>query len=195
MAPNLHTSLEESVKKASYAPIYTWQSRERYWTQKDRSWYVMYASFFVLLIAFAAILQEFILIIAIVAFVFLWFVQASIPPEIVSHSITKLGLKTYGKLFKWDQIKHFWFSEKQGVKYIQFELAETTENALPYKRLTLLLENDEDVDLFELLIEKIDYGDKEEISFNPITQIINGRHIDLKEYMPDNFVSQEDYIS
>jgi hypothetical protein len=185
MATNLFTTLEKP-NKDRYAALYTWQSRERYWTPKDRAWYVMYASFFVLLIAFAAMLQEFVLIIAIVAFVFLWFIQASIPPGILVHSVTKIGLKSYGKLFKWNQIRHFWFSEKHGVKYLHLELSEDLYEALPYKRLTMLCENDEDYQLFDLLIGEVDYGDKDEIGYSFLTSITNGKHIDLKEYMPDS---------
>lgn len=188
MASNLFTTLEKP-NKDRYASLFTWQSRERYWTPKDRAWYVMYASFFVLLIAFAAILQEFIFIIAIVAFVFLWFIQASIPPGILTHSVTKIGLKSYGKLFKWNQIRHFWFSEKHGVKYLHLELSEELYDSLSYKRLTILCENDEDYQLFDLLISDVDYGDKDEIGYSILTSITNGKHIDLKEYMPDSPLS------
>lgn len=193
MATNLFTTLEKP-NKDRYATLFTWQSRERYWTPKDRSWYVMYASFFVLLIAFAAILQEFILIIAIVAFVFLWFIQASIPPGILVHSVTKIGIKTFGKLFKWKQIRHFWFSEKHGVKYLHLELSEDLYEALPYKRLTMLCENDEDYQLFDLLIGEVDYGDKDEIGYSFLTAITNGKHIDLKEYMPDTPMFSDEEI-
>ncbi len=196
----LFTQIEKSGTEATTSDhlltnLYSWESSERYWTPRDRAWFVTYSFFFVVVIALAAILGQYILILAIIAFTFLWFVQASIPPEIVKHTINPLGIKTYGKLYRWKDISHYWFSSKHGIKYLNLDLFDQ-ENPQSdrRKRVTLLLENNEDLELFYLMIYRIDYGDKSEIGYNFLTKLIYGNYIDIFNYLPVETPTQEEFL-
>ncbi len=192
MNSKLFTTLD---KKTAFSPLFTWESPERPWSPKNRSWYVIYSFFFITLIAVAALLGEFILIIAIIAFIFLWFTQASIPPQIVRHTVTKMGIRTYDKLLKWNDIKHYWFSVKAGVHFLNLEIqnSELTSGNRTH-RISLLINEEDQDELFYLLIDYADYGDTDEISYNILTRILNGDYIDIEGFLPEEAPTQEEYL-
>lgn len=191
MTNKLFTELRNSGKL--FEVLYVWRAPERHWYPKDRSWYIIYSFFFILIIALLAILNEFILIILIIAFVFLWFTQGAIPPDIAEHQITTLGIKSFGKVYKWRNIKHYWFSIKSGVYVLHIELMDeefTTNGRL--HRMSFIL-NEEDLDpIFYLMIDFVDYGDTDEIGYNFMDKFIHGKHIDISDFLEE--ISQEDYL-
>lgn len=175
--------------------LYEWSAAERFWTPKDKPWFVTYSLFFVVIIAMAAILGQYIFILAVIAFVFLWFTQAAIPPERVTHSVNTLGVKTFGHLYKWRDIKHYWFSTKHGINYLNLDIVDDKNPSNDRtRRLSLLLENNEDMELFFVLMNYADYGDKDEIGYNIIAKAIHGQYIPITFYLPEDNLTQEEYI-
>lgn len=186
MAKKLFTQIDPKDEYV-FAKVYEWTAPDRHWEPRSRAWYVVYSFFFTVLIAIAALIGEYILIVAIIAFVFLWFVQASIPPEIMKHVITNIGIKTHEKLYKWKDIMHFWFSIKDGVKVLNLVIKPSPGSKASPKTISILLNNEEqDDELFRILINNVDYGDTDEIGYNIISQLIHGRHLDISTYLPED---------
>jgi hypothetical protein len=176
----LHTSLSED--KNVFKNLYSWTAPERYWERKDKAWYLAYSLFFVLIILVLAVLGEFIMILGVLAFMFLWFAQAYIPPKIVEHSITTIGIRAYEKLYKWSEINHFWFSKKNGVVLLHLE--QPIEDSKVTTRVTLIIDDENaDEQVFEILMRFLDYGRREEVGYNILARIINGEYIEIEKYM------------
>lgn len=182
MAKKLFTTIDDNPFKK----LYSWSSPERHWVQKDRAWYIVYSLFFLVLIAFLALLGEFLFILLILAFMFLWFVQGATPPVTIEHTVTSLGIRTFDTFFKWKEIKHFWFSKKNNIKYIHFETFNEDKPDF-IKRVSLLL-NDNDEDLFKILANYLDYGDKEEVGYNIFVHLLNGEYISQEDYLDDKSI-------
>jgi hypothetical protein len=178
----LYTTIETKKQDPIFKDIYEWRAPERLWTPKTRAWYVTYSFFFISIIFIAALLQEYIFIVAIITFSFLWFIQGSTPPNIVKYQITSLGIRAYEKLYRWKEIKHFWFSEKDEVYFLNIDL-DNEENPRIEKRISLIINDNADIEIFNILIKNIDYGDTQEVNFNILTQIITGKHIDIAKYL------------
>lgn len=172
------------------SPIYSWTVPERIWKPKEKIWYVSYSMFFVVLIAFFALLQEYLLIVAIISFVFLWFVQASIPPFKTEHIITKVGIKSFEKLYSWRNIKKFWISLKDNTFLLNLDTVEEEKPEL-MKRVSLLLDNNEK-EVFDILIKHVDYGEQKEIGYNFFTKVVFGKYIDPTKYSPKGTSTQKE---
>ena len=167
--------------------IYSWKSQERFWQEKDKSWYVIYSFFFTVLVALLALIGEWVLIIAILGFAFLWFVQASVEPPIVEHIISSVGIKTFNKLYKWTDIKAFWFSTKKDASILNLDLInEDRPDAIFKRRLSLIIAPEDRTNLFETLFTFIEYGDEDEVGVNLLTQFIYGKYVDIEEFMEKN---------
>ncbi len=183
MNKKLHTQI---VKENPFQELYSWVSPERYWVKKTKGWYVTYSFFFIVIVAFLALLGEYILIIAVLAFLLLWFIQGSSEPQDIEHLVTSLGVKTFERLYAWSNIKGFWFSEKNGVTFLNLE---TFEDDKPdfVKRVTLLL-NGNDIEVFNVLAKFIKYLDKKDIDFNFLMFFIHGEYIDPSMFLnnPEN---------
>ncbi len=182
MKNRLFTDLEST--DSMFTKLFEWESPERHWIPKEKSWYVTYSLFFVLLILVAVLISEYILVVAIIAFAFLWFVQGSTPPSMVKHTITTLGIKTYDKLYKWKNIKHFWFSENPSGKILNLEIVEDNKPDF-VKRISLLMNHGDDSAIFTNLTRFADYGDKDEIGFNIFVQLTHGKHVSVDNYLQE----------
>lgn len=179
-------------KRRVFDVIYEWESLERQWTEKDRAWYVSYGTFFVVLIAAFAILQEYILILAIVAFIFLWFTQAAIPPETMTHQVTSLGIKTYGKLRRWSDINHFWFSIKGDFILLNLDILKgdlVSEGRM--QRLSIIVSPEDQDEIFFTLIKFVNYGDQDEINFNILARILYGKYLPITTFLSDDIHEAE----
>lgn len=167
--------------------IFSWKSQERYWKEKDRGWYVIYSFFFTVLIALLALIGEWILIMAILGFAFLWFVQASVEPPIVEHIISSVGIKTFNKLYKWEDIKCFWFSVKQDSISLNLDLInEERPDALFKRRLSLIINPEDKEKVFNILFNYVEYGAEDEVGVNVLSQLIYGQYISLEDFMIKN---------
>ena len=111
-----------------------WEAPARPFKKRDREYFTTIGAIVFLLTIILFFLKEWLLIGAIIAFAFLAYVLASIPPEKVKHKITTRGIITAGKMHKWPTLSRFWFSEKWGSKILNIE----TLFAVP-RHLTLLL--------------------------------------------------------
>lgn len=188
----LYTALEK--RENLFREIYSWTAPERFWKPKDRSWYVSYGSFFIVIIAFFALLGEFVAIIAVLAFLFLWFVQGSTPPEDAIFTITTLGIKAYGTTYKWKDIQHFWFSETNDAFFLNLDIikSEIFDEGRLHRIPVLMLDLKTREDIFYTLIRFLDYGEKNEIGFNVLNRMVHGNYVDVNTFLPDEFESQED---
>lgn len=177
----LHTKIET---KNPIEYLYSWKSPERLWKEKDKSWYVVYSFFFTVVIALLAMMGEWVLIVAILGFAFLWFVQGSVAPLIIEHTISTIGIKTYNKLYKWHEIKCFWFSYKNEGLILNLDLySENNPDAVFKRRISLIIDEKDMHHLFDLLFDYIEYGAVEEVGVNILTELIYGKYIDIEEFM------------
>lgn len=166
--------------------IYVWEAPDRLWEEKGKSWYVSYSFFFILVIAIGALLGEYIFIVAVIAFAFLWFVQGATPPQIYEHRINSIGIKAFDRLYKWENIKYFWMSKKKEEYFLNLDIIEDLSKTT-MRRLTLILPlPEQDKELFFLLIKNVDYGNKENVSFNIISSFLQGSHLPISRYIPDS---------
>lgn len=177
----LYTSLGQETD-GIFKKLIEWDAPERQWTQKTRAWYVVYSLFFVAIIFIGALIQEYIFIVAVIAFAFLWFVQGSMAPLMTTYMITSIGVKIFDKLYKWTEVKHFWFSLKSDTIFLNLEVTENPDSDY-VKRIPLIINPNDMQKIFDILIQYIDYGDRDEVSFNIFTSFVSGKYFDISEFI------------
>lgn len=181
----LHTDFKNDDEPIRY--IIEWESPDRLWKEKDRAWFVVYSFFFVVVIAMLFLMGEFLLIILVLAFMFLWYVQGTIPPTIVKHVISTLGIKTEKKLYKWKDIDSFWFSTKEDAYFLNLEVIPEDSKNSEYKRRVSILVNQSDYkQIFNLLIKNLDYGSREKIGVNILNRFVYGDYVEVDDFMIKN---------
>ena len=175
--------------------LVSWKAQERFWEEKDRAWYVTYAFFFTVIIALLALIGEWVLIIAVLGFAFLWFIQASVEPPIVEHIISSVGIKTYGRLYKWSDIKCFWFSTKKDSVILNLDLnSEDKPDAVFKRRLSLIIDTEDEKKFFGILFNYIEYGDEEEVGVNILNRLIYGKYVNIEAFMNKNMEADLDKL-
>lgn len=180
----LHTEINEFEDKDPVKYLIEWESPDRLWKEKDRSWFVVYSFFFVVVIAMLFLMGEFLLIVLVLAFMFLWYVQGMIPPTNVKHVISTLGIKTENKLYQWRDIDSFWVSKKDDFYFLNLDVFTTEDKNNEYKRrVSILLNEVEPKTIFNLLIKNIHYGSKDKVGANVLNKFVYGEYVEVDEFM------------
>jgi hypothetical protein len=148
---------EEEYKKSKV--LYSWAAPMRAFVRRDRKWFLSIAVIALILVFFLVIVDKPLLIAVILATVFLVYVLATTKPDILEHEITNKGIYTLKKLYKWSEIKSYWFVK---VKDVEMLYIETKIRFFP--RLILLVGDSSIEELNNLLQKHIPYNYIEEQS-------------------------------
>lgn len=113
-----HESPQEENVKDPVRTLISWTAPSRPFRKKNRSYYTTVAIIVVLLILIAIIAQEILLVGVLLAFTFVVYVLAFIPPEDVEYKISTQGITVGDHFYFWGDLDSFWFSEKEGHKVV-----------------------------------------------------------------------------
>lgn len=119
--------------------LFSWKAPSRPFKRRDREFWVTVgaiAFIFGLILYFAEGVMPVILIIAVV---FLYYVMATVEPEIVEYAITNKGVKFAGKTTAWGVLTRFWFTSRLNSKLLVFEMI-----TLPGRLELVINEKDQD---------------------------------------------------
>ncbi|MCH7951598.1 hypothetical protein IH980_02595 [Patescibacteria group bacterium] len=98
--------------------LLTWKAPVRPFKKRDRDYYTTIAAIAFLVIIILGFLREFLLIAVVIAFAFVSYVFAAIPPEKTEHKLTNRGIRSADKLYRWIDLRRYWYSEKYGQRMV-----------------------------------------------------------------------------
>lgn len=115
------TALEREVGEEE--TLMTWKAPVRPFKKRDRDYYTTIAAIAFLVIIILGFLREFLLIAVVIALAFVSYVFAAIPPEKTEHKLTNRGIRSADRLYRWRDLRRYWFSEKFGQKMVVVQTA------------------------------------------------------------------------
>ena len=120
------TTQDKSTLKTNQGPVemkslLKWQAAERPFKKRDREFFTTIAAIAVLLAVIFLFIKEWMAIGVITSLVFVGYVLATVEPEKTEHEITTRGVITGGKLYRWEELRSFWFSNKWKDKLLNIE--------------------------------------------------------------------------
>ncbi len=168
----LPKNIEPKINKV----LYKWSAPDRIAYNKDTLKMMGLGSFLFLIALYLLWVGQPLLAITVVALFFLYYAVYSIPPIKVTHSIESVGIRSMGVLYPWDNLRQFWFAEREGniVLYVDTTLA------LPARLFLIANDKEEAAEIlvylagfipYKPLIKKQTWLDKN----------FNGRYIEPKE--------------
>jgi hypothetical protein len=84
--------------------------------------------------------KDFFLIAAIVAFVFVFYVLSTVPPEEIENKLTNRGVVYAGQTYPWENVDQFWFNKKYNQRMVNYQL----KIGFPSRLSLMLGEGEED---------------------------------------------------
>jgi hypothetical protein len=89
------------------------------WSAPSRPFKRRNKDFYVTVIAMAAVtgivlflIEGWLPVILVISLVFLFYVMATVEPEVIEYRITNLGIRIAGKLTDWNIMGRFWFTKR-----------------------------------------------------------------------------------
>jgi hypothetical protein len=114
--------------------LLTWQAPVRPFKKRDKEFFTTVAAIAFLVCVILLFIKEWLGIAVVGSLVFVGYVLATVEPEKTEHELTTRGIKTGDKLYKWEDLKQFWFNDKWGQQILNVD----TRLRFP-SRITLLL--------------------------------------------------------
>jgi hypothetical protein len=112
----------EDHKPKELKVLYSWQAPIRPFKRKDRQFWTTVGSIVFLIGLILIFIQEFLLIAAIIALTFVYYVLSTVEPEMAEFKLTNRGLYYVGTNYDWESINQFWFSNKGDQRMVNFQL-------------------------------------------------------------------------
>jgi hypothetical protein len=131
--PTSQDFLDEFPNPDKEMIIVTWDALSRPYKKRQSQYYLTIGAMVFLISIILFFLRQFLPIAVIIAIAFWKYVIEVVPPQKVRHSLTTYGLRVEGKLYEWDELGRFWFTEKHGYQMLNLETF-----VFPY-RVTILL--------------------------------------------------------
>lgn len=166
-------------KKEGFVPTKTlvkWKAFSRVFVKRDKAWFLKVAIVGLLFILIAAFLQDFLVILVISVLVLIVFLLGSVPPDEVKHKITNKGIRSIGKLYKWEDMEEFWVAIKnnQRILYIKTNVRTTP-------KLVLLIPRRLERKIVKLVGQRLDYKDIGKKQ-GWLSKISDGEYVPAKKY-------------
>lgn len=140
------------VKPQPEELLFEWQSKSRPFKKHNRQFFTSVGIIGLLIALILVFAGQWLPMAVVVAAVFVIYVFNTIPPGEVLQQATTYGIRVEEKLYYWEEMGRFWFTEKYGETLLNIEVARFPN------RLTLLLGDlkKEDVEAFlsEILLNQ-----------------------------------------
>lgn len=114
--------------------ILEWQSPARSFKKRDREVFLTFGAIIALICVIFLFIREFLAIAVFLSLYFVFWVLNTVEPEKVSHKVTNFGIETGGRIYKWEDLTRFWFTQKWGKTILNVD----TKKMLPGRLLILL---------------------------------------------------------
>ena len=171
--------------------LYEWEAPSRVRVNRGRQWYWTVALVVMAIIVILAFFQELALIGAVIAFMFVLYVAATVPPGDVKYKLTEHGVEVgegeNAIALTWDQLTEFWFSFRQGREILNVD----TGVSFP-TRLMMLFEEDDRRKLVKILEEKLPYKPMPRRKQGFVDRLSDGIYIPYQEVKSPGVASRSE---
>ncbi len=157
--------LEESqIAPWMYKPlpeqnILVWRALSRPFKKRNKKYYSTVAIIALLISLILAFAGQLAAIAVVIAVSFLAYTLSVIPPQDVTYKITTWGVWVEGKLYYWEELGRFWFTEKFDHQLLNIECARFPN------RLTLLLNEKQNKEELKMILQEVLLNQKPELTF------------------------------
>lgn len=156
--------------------IYSWKAPDRIYPKRTKNWYIVVSVFAIITIFLSLIFQNFTLILAVLAIIFLVYALYTVPPNIIENTITNKGVKSGDQFFLWKDTDYFWLAERNDEFIVNIELKNYEG------RINLLVGEGNINRIITELIKSEDYREPKGFS-GFIDRITSGKHKKISEFI------------
>ena len=165
---------DNNKKVVQNIKLYEWEAPDIYQIKYNTKGFKILVAFCLAFILLLALVEQYALMAAIIALLFLLYVSSNTKPVQVKHKITARGVDYFNKMYEWYMLNDFYFCKKDDIYFLLIG------TKLRFPRLLTLIVPKEDKDaIFMLLQDKLLYRDIRKQS--KIDKITYGEYIPLEK--------------
>lgn len=163
--------LKKNKKVVQKIKLFEWESPVRVPFNFEMKSFLTIVAVCLLFILFLAVLGHYLLMFAIISFLFLVYVAGTTKPIDVKHTITAKGVETLDVLYEWYIFENFFFTKKKGY-YILI-----IETKLRFPSRLFILCNKKDIDTIFLLLQ-------DQVLYKDVKKQSSWEKMNFGEYIP-----------
>ena len=160
--------------------LFEWMAPERSFQRKDRDFWITAIAILVLVSVILFFVNEFPLILALIAVMFLYYALSTVPPGMVKNKLTNRGVYFGDLAYEWDVLRRFWFKKSLSNQTISFE----THLRFP-RQISLVIEEKDQEKIKDIVLKIIPMLDESPTLVDKITKWFADR-LPLEDKSEDN---------
>jgi len=102
--------------------LLTWKAPLRVFKKRDREFWSTTISVAILIGIILVFIREWMLLAAIISFLFVYYVYSNTPSDEVEHEITNRSIVFAGREYLWDDVLRYWFTKNWDKEILNIEL-------------------------------------------------------------------------
>ena len=159
--------------------LFEWEAPERAYQKRNKDFWVTAVAILILVSVILIFIKEFLLIVALISVLFMYYAMSTVPPKNIKNKITNWGIY-FGELrYPWSNLDKFWFKKDLSNEVIYFG----TVLKFPTAVSMVINSNDRDK-LKEIVLKRIPLLNESPTFVDKLTKWF-GEHLPLEERNKD----------
>jgi len=150
--------------------LFEWDAPERSFLRKDRDFWITAIAILILVSIILFFVNEFPLILALIAVMFLYYALSTVPPGTIKNKLTNRGIYFGDLRYEWGLLTRFWFKKSLSSQIICFE----TQLRFP-RQVTLVIDEKDEEKIKEIVVKIIPMLDESPTLVDKITKWFTDR--------------------
>lgn len=130
--------------------LFEWTAPERPYQERNKDFWITAVAILVLVSVILIFINEFLLVMALAAVLFLYYALATVPPREVSYKITNRGIYFGEVHYPWNFLERFWFKKSLSTATVNFG------TMIKFPRVVMMVINEKDQEkIKEIAVKRI----------------------------------------
>ncbi len=130
--------------------LFEWTAPERPYQERNKDFWITAIAILVLVSVILIFINEFLLVMALAAVLFLYYALATVPPREVTYKITNRGIYFGEVHYPWNFLERFWFKKSLSTATVNFG------TMIKFPRVVMMVINEKDQEkIKEIVVKRI----------------------------------------
>lgn len=130
--------------------LFEWTAPERPYQERNKDFWITAIAILILVSVILIFINEFLLVMALAAVLFLYYALATVPPREVAYKITNRGIYFEEVHYPWDFLERFWFKKSLSTATVNFG------TMVKFPRVVMMVINEKDQEkIKEIVVKRI----------------------------------------
>lgn len=155
--------------------LFEWEAPERAYQKRNKDFWITAVAILILVSVILIFIKEFLLIVALISVVFMYYSMSTVPPKNIKNKITNWGIYFGEARYPWNNLNKFWFKKELSNEMIYFGTVLKFPNSV-----SMVIKAEDREKLKEIIVKRIPLLNESPTFVDKLTKWF-GEHLPLED--------------